>query len=219
MKEFDYSQVKDYKFYDFAKNGFGWLIKAIFRMKFKGTENIPEKGGYILAVNHVSLVDPFFVALPKRMHKLHFMAKAELFSNSVMSWLVTHLNGFPVRRGKGDTAAIDYGIKVLEEGHVMAICPEGKRIKDMGGVPQKPKAGVAAIAKATGADILPVAIYSDGNIKPFKRVTVVYGELIKNESLGMSEESTPREIKNAAMMIMSKITELWEKEKNGSNIG
>ena len=95
----------------------------------------------------------------------------------------------------------------------------GKRIKDMGGVPQKPKAGVAAIAKATGADILPVAIYSDGNIKPFKRVTVVYGELIKNESLGMSEESTPREIKNAAMMIMSKITELWEKEKNGSNIG
>ena len=63
---------------------------------------------------------------------------------------MTRMYAFPVRRGKGDTSAIDYGVKIIEENHVMAICPEGRRIKDKDGVPQKAKAGVAVIAKATG---------------------------------------------------------------------
>ena len=85
---------------------------------------------------------------------------------------MTMMYAFAVRRGKGDTSAIDYGVKIIEENHVMAICPEGRRIKDKDGVPQKAKAGVAVIAKATGADVLPVAICCDGKIKPGKQVTV-----------------------------------------------
>ena len=68
-------------------------------------------------------------------------------------------------------------------------CPEGKRIKDKGGVPQKAKAGVAIVAKATGADVLPVAICCDGKIKAGKQVTVSYGKLIKNSELGLDGEN------------------------------
>lgn len=214
MKEFDYSQVKHYKLYNFIKVVFRPLVKIVYHTKFKGLENVPtDQNNYIVAINHTCAVDPIFVACPKQVPPLHFMAKVELFKNPFAAWFVTHMYGFPVKRGKGDTSAIDYGIKIIEEGHVMAICPEGKRIKDKDGVPQKAKAGVAVIAKATGADVLPVAICCRGKIKPGSHVTVSYGKLIKNSELGLDKEEVgPHDIKDAANMVMAKITELWEAE-------
>lgn len=214
MKEFDYSQVKHYKLYNFIKVIFRPLVKLVYHTKFKGLENVPtDRNNYIVAINHTCAVDPIFVACPKQVPPLHFMAKVELFKNPFAAWFITHMYGFPVKRGKGDTSAIDYGIKIIEEGHAMAICPEGKRIKDKNGVPQKAKAGVAVIAKATGADVLPVAICCNGKIKPGSHVTVSYGKLIKNSELGLDkEEIGPHDIKDAANMVMAKITELWEAE-------
>lgn len=216
MKEFDYSQVKQYKMYGFIKGLFTPLVKGLYHLKLKGIENIPKNGtNYIVAINHTCAFDPVFVACPKQMPALHFMAKVELFKNPIVAWFLTRMYAFPVKRGKGDTSAIDYGVKILEEGHVMAICPEGKRIKDKDGVPQKAKSGVAVIAKATGADVLPVAICCDGKIKAGKHVTVSYGKLIKNEELGLNKEEVgPHDIKNAANMVMDSITNLWEAERS-----
>lgn len=216
MKEFDYTTVKHYKLYGFIKTVFAPLFKLIYRLNFKGLENVPPQGTrYIVAINHTSAFDPVFVAIPKNVPALHFMAKAELFSNPIVGWFIKHMYGFPVKRGKGDTSAIEYGEKIIEEGHVMAICPEGKRIKDKDGVPQKAKAGVAVIAKATNAAILPVAICCDGAIKPGKKVTVSYGKLISCEELGFDKEDFgPRDIRIAANYVMDKIIELWEAEKN-----
>lgn len=216
MKEFDYSQVKHYKLYNFVKVVFRPIVKLVYHIQFKGLENVPQdNNNYIVAINHTCALDPVFVACPKQVPALHFMAKAELFKNPIVAWFMTHMYGFPVKRGKGDTSAIDYGIKIIEEGHVMAICPEGKRIKDKDGVPQKAKAGVAVIAKATGADVLPVAICCDGKIKAGKKVTVSYGKIITNSEMGLDkEELAPKDIKNAANMVMDRITALWEAEKN-----
>lgn len=216
MKEFDYSQVKHYKLYNFIKVVFKPLIKLLYGVKFKGLENVPQdRTNYIVAINHTCAFDPVFVAAPKQVPPLHFMAKAELFVNPVVAWFITHMYGFPVKRGKGDTSAIDYGVKIIEEGHVMAICPEGKRIKDKDGVPQKAKAGVAVIAKATGADVLPVAICCDGKIKAGKKVTVSYGKIITNAELGLNKEDVrPTDIKNAANKVMDSITALWEAERH-----
>lgn len=213
MKEFDYSQIKHYKMYNFIKIVFRPLIKAVYKMEFKGLENVPDDNTkYIVAINHTCAFDPVFVAAPKSVPPLHFMAKVELFKNPIAAWFITHMYGFPVKRGKGDTTAIEYGEKIINEGHVMAICPEGKRIKDKDGVPQKAKAGVAIIAKATGADILPVAICAKGKIKAGKKVTVSYGKIIKNSELNLDGEVGPHDIKNAANMVMDRITELWEAE-------
>lgn len=214
MKEFDYSQIKKYKLYNFVKAVFGPIFKRLYKIEYKGLENIPRGNTkYIVAINHTCAVDPILVAAPKTLPPLHFMAKAELFNNPFAAWFMTHMYSFPVRRGKGDTSAIEYGEKIINEGHVMAICPEGKRIKDKNGVPQRAKAGVAVIAKATGADILPVAICARGKIKAGEKVVVSYGKIIKNSELGIDGDNVgPHAIKDAANMVMDRITQLWEAE-------
>ncbi len=217
---FDYTQVKHYKFYGFVKKVFGPVFKAVYKLEFKGLENVPTDKNmrYIVAINHTCAFDPVFVSIPKNVPPLHFMAKVELFKNSIVGWVIKHLYGFPVRRGKGDNSAIEYGEKIIEEGHVMAICPEGKRVKDKNGVPQKAKAGVAVIAKATNAAVLPAAIYCDGPIKFGKKVTIRYGKIITTEELGLNKEETaPSDIKNAANLVMDNILSLWEAEKNERN--
>ena len=216
MKEFDYSQVKHYKLYNFIKTIFRPLVKFVFKMQFKGRENIPSEGTrYIVAINHTCALDPVFAACPKQLPPLHFMAKVELFKNPIVGWFMTHMYGFPVKRGKGDNSAIEYGEKIINEGHVMAICPEGKRIKDKNGVPQRAKSGVAVIAKATNASVLPVAICCDGPIKAGKHVTISYGTLITPEDMRFDKENFgPHDIRNAANLVMDNITALWEAEIN-----
>lgn len=216
MKEFDYSQVKHYKLYNFIKTIFRPLVKFVFKMQFKGLENIPSEGTrYIVAINHTCALDPVFAACPKQLPPLHFMAKVELFKNPIVGWFMTHMYGFPVKRGKGDNSAIEYGEKIINEGHVMAICPEGKRIKDKNGVPQRAKSGVAVIAKATNASVLPVAICCDGPIKAGRHVTISYGKLITPEDMRFDKEDFgPRDIRNAANLVMDNITALWEAEIN-----
>ncbi|WP_178668576.1 1-acyl-sn-glycerol-3-phosphate acyltransferase [uncultured Eubacterium sp.] len=214
MREFDYSTVREYKLYNFIKTAFKPLIKLVYHIEYKGLENIPPKGTrYIVAINHTCALDPVFVAAPKQVPTLHFMGKAELFKNPLSAWFLTHMQSFPVRRGKGDTSAIEYGEKIIEEGHVMAICPEGRRVKDKDGKPQKAKAGVAIIAKATNANILPVAICCDGPIKAGKKVTVSYGKIITPEDMNFDKEDFGKtDISNAGGMVMDRITELWEAE-------
>lgn len=216
MKEFDYSQVKHYKLYNFIKTIFRPLVKFVFKMQFKGLENIPSEGTrYIVAINHTCALDPVFAACPKQLPPLYFMAKVELFKNPIVGWFMTHMYGFPVKRGKGDNSAIEYGEKIINEGHVMAICPEGKRIKDKNGVPQRAKSGVAVIAKATNASVLPVAICCDGPIKAGKHVTISYGKLITPEDMRFDKENFgPHDIRNAANLVMDNITALWEAEIN-----
>lgn len=216
MKEFDYSQVRHYKLYNFIKTIFRPLVKLVYKMQFKGLENIPSDGTrYIVAINHTCALDPVFAACPKQVPPLHFMAKVELFKNPIAGWFITHMYGFPVKRGKGDNSAIEYGEKIINEGHVMAICPEGKRIKDKNGVPQRAKAGVAVIAKATNASVLPVAICCDGPIKAGKHVTISYGKLITPEDMQFDKEDFgPHDIRNAANLVMDNITALWEAEIN-----
>ncbi|MGN0532172.1 MAG: lysophospholipid acyltransferase family protein [Eubacterium sp.] len=214
MREFDYSTVPHYRMYGFIRVVFSPLVKLLFKLKYKGNENIPQDDTrYIVAINHTCAFDPIFAALPKEMPPLHFMAKVELFSNPIVGWFITHMYGFPVKRGKGDTTAVEYGEKILEEGHVMAICPEGTRIKDKDGVPQRAKAGVAVIAKATNSQVLPVAICCKNKIKVGERVTVSIGKPITQEEMCFDKEDFgPKDIRNAANLVMDRITELWEAE-------
>ena len=68
MKDFDYSVVKHYKFYGFVKNVFGPIFKKMYKLQFKGLENVPSDPNqkYIVAVNHTSAFDPVFVSIPKK---------------------------------------------------------------------------------------------------------------------------------------------------------
>lgn len=206
---FDYSVVKDRKYYDIVKGPCKFLLKLGLRIKCEGIENIPKEGAFILASNHIHFVDPA-VLLANFPRPIHFMAKVEAFKYKITAWLLTHLNTFPVSRGRSDKASIDYAVKLIENGHVMGIFPEGTRSKDL--KPHKAKAGIALIARQTKADILPCSIYCEKKGGLFRKVTVRYGELIKYEELGLTEESSTKELRAAADKIMEEIVDLWEEK-------
>ncbi len=206
---FDYSVVKDRKYYDIVKGPCKFLLKLGLRIKCEGVENIPKEGAFILASNHIHFVDPA-VLLANFPRPIHFMAKVEAFKYKITAWLLTHLNTFPVSRGRSDKASIDYAVKLIENGHVMGIFPEGTRSKDL--KPHKAKAGIALIARQTKADILPCSIYCEKKGGLFRKVTVRYGELIKYEELGLTEESSTKELRAAADKIMEEIVDLWEEK-------
>lgn len=209
MQPFDYSVVKNHKMYDVLMPLAKLISKTVFGATYVGTENIPEKGGFIVAVNHIHFSDPIVVAAGSK-RRMHFMAKEELFASKLSSFMLTHFNAFPVRRGVSDTSSVKYAIKVAEQGDGIGIFPEGTRSVNC--APKKGKAGVALIAHEAKADVLPVSLYTETGSKPFTKLTVRYGEVIPYEDLGLSEKTTARELRNATRIVMERITELWEKK-------
>lgn len=210
MKEFDYDkEIKT----AFGYNGLILLAKIVdkirFKVKFVGLENIPKDQGYILAVNHISGFDAITIAACGKIDNLFFMAKSEFFENWFMNWLFNWMNTFPIKRDSADKTSLNFAIRLLQEGNVLVIFPEGTRSKDLTG-PQRGKSGVSLIAKRAQSDVLPVSIYNNEEIKFRSKVTVRFGELIKYEELGFTEDGKSSELKNATRIIMDRINQLWE---------
>ena len=206
-KEFDFSNFKNYSMMNKIRPLCTLIGKAKYHIEFRGTENLERDGGFIIASNHVTALDPMFIGLASK-RNFHYIAKKELFENPAMNLAMKHLNAFPVVRGIGDMKAVNYGIELVKRGEVLVIFPEGTRSED--GVPHEPKSGVGYIARATEADIVPAAIYID---KEKKKTTVKFGEVIKFEELGIHPGGKSRENKAAAALVMERITELWEECK------
>lgn len=204
---FDYTNFKNYKMMDVIRPLGMLLCNTYYKVEFEGLENLDRNGGFIIAPNHVSEFDPLFIAMASK-RLFHYIAKYELFENSVLNKAITHLNAFPIVRGKGDMTAINYGIELVRRGEVLCIFPEGTRSED--GSPQKAKSGIGYIARYTGADIVPVGIYMENKDKAGSKVIVKFGEAIKNSDLGFTDGGKTKENKIAANLIMKKITELWE---------
>lgn len=118
-----------------------------------GQDNIPLKGRFILAANHVSHLDPPLLSSYSPRCP-HVIAKKELFENPVLAWYFRGLGAFPVDRGKADRKAIRHSIKLLESGAPLMIFPEGTRSLD--GTLGKAEIGLGMIAHATQSPIIPV---------------------------------------------------------------
>ena len=209
MKGFDYSvEIKDSELYDKLRPIGKKLEEMLYEVEYIGAENIPEEGGFILASNHIHALDPVAIALGMEKRQLHFMGKKELFENPIAKHFLTKLNGFPIVRGAADSEALDYAVRVVEEGNILGIFPEGTRSKDY--KPARAKSGVAMIASRAKAPVLPVSIYTADNLKKHTKVTIRFGEIIPYENLGMDDEPTRDQTKACAKMIMSEIVKLWE---------
>lgn len=183
-----------------------WLVLLLFRLRYEGLENIPPDRGFILASNHRSNFDPMFIA-----HKLpmavHYMAKAELFRNPILGWILRNVGAFPVARGTGDTSALESARDVIRSGQVLGMFPEGHRSKD--GKPLRARSGVALIAAQTGADVLPCAVVHDGRLRFRTQVTVRYGKMIPWAELE-ADAASPASLRNASKRIMGDIVTLLE---------
>ena len=129
-----------------------WIF---FRARGHHPERVPAVGPVILAPNHFSFLDHFFLGVALR-RKVHFMAKSQLFKPP-MEWVYTHGGVFPVRRGFADEEAFITAVTVLDRGDTMAMYAEGGRSRT-GELSTKPRRGIGRLALLSGAPIVPVAI-------------------------------------------------------------
>ena len=185
----------------------GPLVKLVFNFKVTGLENIPEEEGFILCSNHTHFMDVAFLVMYFKRH-IKFMAKEELFKKPFPRWFVTNMGAFPVARGAGTSSAVALKTaeNIVKNGGVMGIFPEGTRSKD--GTPKKAKSGVAVIASATGAKVVPASIYYEGKLKLFKKITIRVGAPITAEELKM-QSNDRNELRRVSTLIMDKIVEQW----------
>lgn len=208
---YDYSKFKNYKMINAVRPIAKIALKTLYKVEYEGLENLDRKGGFIIAPNHVVGFDPAFIAMASE-RAFHYIAKYEIFQNPIVNKLATHMNAFPIVRGKGDMTAVHYAIELIRRGEVLCIFPEGTRSPD--GAPKRAKSGVGLIARETGADVIPTAIYVEDKNKKGSRVIVKFGKAIKNSELGFTDGGKTRENKAAANMIMAEITRLWEECKD-----
>ena len=136
-------------------------LRSWFRIHATGAEHVPEDGPAIVAANHKSFLDAFFVGLSTR-RRVRFMAKAELFRKP-FGWLLARLGAFPVRRGQGDASALETARAILGAGGVVVMFPEGTRVDEPDAL-GSPHHGAGRLARETGAPIVPTAILGTSHL-------------------------------------------------------
>jgi 1-acyl-sn-glycerol-3-phosphate acyltransferase len=153
------------------------VVLGLFRLRAKGLEHVPRSGGFVVAANHTSNLDPWPLGLPLLPRQTHYMAKAELYRNPVLKWILDRGESFPVRRGERDPEAFKTAVRYAREGGVVAMFPEGTRRKK--GVRKKhaakPHPGAARIALAAGVPLVPAAIKGTDRISTLGPLRVAYG--------------------------------------------
>jgi 1-acyl-sn-glycerol-3-phosphate acyltransferase len=154
---------------------------ACFRGKIAGRENLPATGGYFIASNHASYLDPPIVGLfvPAM---VTFFARNTLWRRRLFSWWLDRVGCIPVERdGGADVGAIKRVLRAVEDGRIVILFPEGTRTRD-GGF-QRPKAGVGLLACRSGAPVVPARIFGSfkalgrkGGLRLGTPISVVYGK-------------------------------------------
>ncbi len=158
-------------FYWLMKNVIaGPLLKGIFRPWVSGADNIPAQGGVILASNHLSFVDSVFLPISID-REMVFLAKSEYFTTKgikgwATKWFMKGTGMLPIDRsgGKASEASLNTGLRVLAEGRVLGIYPEGTRSPD--GKLYRGRTGIARMVLEAGVPVVPVAMIDTEKIMP-----------------------------------------------------
>ena len=195
------------------------LLRIFGHLHVEGLDNIPHTGPVILAINHIHWMDIPFASL-RVPRATHYMAKIELFQVPVLGGFIKTLGAFPVRRGEGDRESLRIADRILADGNVLMIFPEGHRSGN--GALAEGHPGAAYIAVRSGAPIVPVAIFGTEAIlkRPLKlgpwapRVTVRYGKPFTFEQ-GAGKRSRDSMAK-AADTIMRQIAALLPPQYRGA---
>jgi len=158
--------------------------RLVFRIRAEDTDHVPADGPVILAPNHFSAMDHWFVGILLR-RRVHFMAKSQLFRGRALEFVLAHAAAFPVRRGQRDEEAIITALTILRRGGILVIYPEGGRSRS-GHIGHSARAGIGRLALESGAPVVPVAIHGSERARNWRRlqfsaVTVRYGEPLRWE--------------------------------------
>ncbi len=131
-----------YRLLAFLLSPLGWWG----RLRVAGIELVPERGALLIVPNHDSQMDPILIALALRKHRpLRFLARADLWRNRVLGWVLHAINQIPIERGAGDAGALGEAIETLRRGDAICIFPEGKLSR---GEALRARTGVSRLAAA-----------------------------------------------------------------------
>ncbi|MDD2212814.1 MAG: lysophospholipid acyltransferase family protein [Clostridia bacterium] len=170
-------------FYKVLRNLLVIYLTIFNHWKIKGKENIPPEGSVVLISNHVSLWDPVVFACSVN-RTVHFMAKEELFKIPIVGKLISALYAFPIKRGQPDRNALRIATKLLQNGEVLGLFPEGTRSKTGKLLPFHP--GAALFALRAGTPIIPMCLRGTKTTFPLTfrgRIEVIIGKPLSYEDL------------------------------------
>lgn len=188
-----------------------FLLNSIFRIQVQGREYIPKKGGFILASNHLSYLDPVAlgVACPR---KLNFMARHDLFSNPLFSKFISSLGAFPVKRNSADLSALKEAMRRLKDEKALVLFPEGRR-KDRISFITEPQLGIGFLVKKTGIPVVPALIKGTDKALPKgarfiipKKISVYFGKQIQ-----IKRDISYEDIAQKIMEDILKLGKIYEK--------
>ncbi len=183
------------------------IYRFFWRVHVIGKENIPKEGGALLCCNHIGVNDIFMLGTvyPRQ---LRFMSKKEWFSVPVLRGLFKALGAVELDRGGKDVGALKAAIKLIKQGSVVVIFPQGHRYPGVNPAETPVKSGGALIAHRAGCDIIPVCIKTK-NVKyaPFRKRYIIFGKPIKNSALGFDKGGRD-EYQRAMDEVFAKICDL-----------
>lgn len=182
------------------------FFKIFYSVEVIGRQNIPEHGPVLLCSNHIGELDMFFIGY-KIKRWVHYMAKEELFAVPLIGTAIRLLGAFPVKRGKGDIRAVKTAMKLLDEGRIVGIFPEGTRTRGKPRNPIKVKPGSALFAIKCGVPIVPVAI--KGSYRIFSKVKVIFGKPFMLD-IDRNKKYTKEEMTHISENIMNRVYALME---------
>jgi 1-acyl-sn-glycerol-3-phosphate acyltransferase len=181
----------------------GWLmlVFAGWRKRWIGLEHVPP-GGFVLAANHLSNIDPFILGLPLfPRRRVRYMAKAELF-NRWLGPVMRHVGTFPVRRGEVDTDALRTALVLLSDNEIVGMFPEGTRAKK--GMRKRftpmPHAGTARIALTAGVPLVPAGIAGTDRLLGLGRFRVAFGPPVELGDLSQLPKRQAAEVATERLM-------------------
>lgn len=193
----------------------GWSdlsLRVYHRMRVHGLDRIPREGGVLIVSNHASFLDPMALAGSIRFRILHFMARDSLVHAPLIGWLMTRLELILIDRNRGDVAALKAALRLLKEGEMVGLFPEGTRTPD--GNLQPARGGIGFLIAKARVPVIPA--YVGGTFRALARhhrfprparVTVRFGDPILPEeldALGAGRESH----QTIADLIMTRIAAL-----------
>lgn len=189
------------------------FVVLFYRARCIDSAKVPAAGPAIIAPNHFSNLDHFFVGVYLR-RKIHFMAKSQLFKRP-LQFVFTHGGTFPIRRGKHDDEAFRTAHAVLGRGDVVLVYPEGGRSRT--GELGRPRPGVGRLALESGAPVVPTAIAGSQKARNWRRlqfpkVTIQYGDPIRLERV---EEPTKEQSEAAAQLVFDEVKRLYQALQHG----
>jgi 1-acyl-sn-glycerol-3-phosphate acyltransferase len=196
--------------YEVVRIATTFLALTAFRARSIASDNVPATGPVILAPNHFSFMDHFFVGIFIR-RRVRFMAKSQLFTPP-MQWVFSHGGVFPVRRGHHDEEAFITAEGILGRGGTVVMYCEGGRSRS-GIVGEKgARPGIGRLALETGAPIVPVAIHGSSKVRNWKKlqfpkVTVRYGEAFAYERVDQPDRGQQLAVAEA---ILERIKGLYD---------